>query len=230
MKFGVYCIVNSIPSKIASGLSALSAVVIVLSFAFLPGLVQKSPWRSATFSHVLGESHNPVAQIIVDQSLIGNRLLMARENSGRDLPISSYERRKNGLGMLARTMYDATIKIDPMVHAAVGFEAGFPCRCFFGFSTASEAKYLIGKPGTFFLSGASPVGLYFMVAEPNLLHGIRALGFSINLVFWISIILFINFITNLLVVSRRVIRGRCARCAYPVGDFQSCSECGLAKI
>jgi hypothetical protein len=97
----------------------------------------------------------------------------------------------------------------------VVYEAGFPLKSMYG------AKHLI--------SGRSLTydGLIDVLGEPVPVYP-HAFGFAINTVFYAAIIWLLFAAPGRVRRWRRIRRGLCAKCAYPVGASEVCTECGTA--
>ena len=53
-------------------------------------------------------------------------------------------------------------------------------------------------------------------------------GFAINAIFYAAIVWFMLVIPGAIRRRRRIKRGLCVGCAYPVGISEKCTECGTA--
>jgi hypothetical protein len=101
-------------------------------------------------------------------------------------------------------------------------ERGWPMRSMFSALTYKQAKYEI-------VSGYD-TGFVFARAPAQRVLPLRPIwpGFAINTLFYAAILWLLFAAPFALRRRRRIKRGLCAACAYPVGVSAVCSECGKA--
>ena len=139
----------------------------------------------------------------------------------------------NGSANLGTTQLGAWVDTDTAYMGRMDiYMAGWPSM-----SLYAERHYVkdwLGIPGLTIFD--NPQGFWDGVALPLWLSGPRHyqcfptrplwLGFAINTVFYAAILWLPAFGLGALRRRRRIKRGLCPACAYPIGESSVCTECG----
>jgi hypothetical protein len=98
--------------------------------------------------------------------------------------------------------------------------AGFPC-------TSLHGEFWAWRQGRNSMSGWLPKGRIFLLNSYTFLPlNIRWPGFAINTIFYAAILWVLFAVPLALRRRRRLKRGQCPACAYPIGTSEVCTECG----